>query len=247
MNISIIIPTRSRQERLAKLIESIFSLAKYPDLVELVLVYDNDDEETRDLLNQFQGIFNRQNLIVLNRDRSHNLNNDYLNFAACHTSGKYIWGLGNDNLIITDNWDEVLLEKAEEFLKEKHGRVLYGYVSDDIHNTGDINTVGGCCFPLVSREAYEALGWFFPPEITKWGADHWLWMIYKALPENRMLDLREHLKVLHFCHHNGSAPRDEVNMEMERGSHQNWLSNDAIAYYANKLKERMKNENGQTT
>lgn len=240
MNISIIVPTRSRLERLAVLIESVFSKAKYPDLVQLVLVYDNDDTETRDFLKIGAGFIKPENLVILNRDRTSNLNNDYLNYAAKHTTGKFIWGLGNDNEIIVENWDEILLNKCEEFLQNKPGRILYGYVADDIHNTGDVMTVGGCCFPLISRESYEALGWFFPPQITKWGADHWLWIIYKSLEENRILDLRDDVKVLHYCHHNGSAPRDEVNMEMERGSHVNWLSNNDIQHSAGLLNERMK-------
>lgn len=237
MNVSIIVPTRSRLQRLTNMLHSVYDKAKEPDKVEVVLVYDNDDTETYDFL---QSILEEiPNSKALNRDRSPNLNNDYLNYAAKHTQGKYIWGLGNDNEIVTENWDEVLINKCEAFLLNKRGRILYGYVADDIHDDAPFWTGGGCCFPIVSRESYEALGWFFPPEITKWGADHWLWIIYKSLKENRILDLRKDLKVLHYCHHNGRCERDELNREMERGSYNNWLSDIAITDYAKKLNDRI--------
>jgi hypothetical protein len=102
---------------------------------------------------------------------------------------------------------------------------------------------GGCCFPVVTKETVETLGFLMPPELATWSADHFLWLIFKGAVENRIIDCRG-ISILHHCFHNGRTERDELSKEVERNA-QCEMTNQKLSEYIAKINKRIVNDNAE--
>lgn len=212
---TVIAACRGRHESLRRFIISVFDNAIQPREVELYIMADNDDPQTVEIARGLRDGMG-WNIVIHQQDRKPTLNRDYINLAARLSSGDFLWVLGNDQEIVTKAWDAELRNCIENFwLREniKDG-LAYVYPDDDIHKVGEY---GGCCCPVVTRAHVNATGGYFPSMITAWAADHWLWLSYQKLKSNRIVDCRN-VKAVHYAHHTGKAPQDEINKEVERSS-----------------------------
>ena len=101
-------------------------------------------------------------LDFLATDRQNNLTTGYYDRLAKLSTGRYIQVLNDDCIFVTEHWDVLALNEISKI--PWPDRIFYGRVADDL----------GCayaCFPLLSRELFNALGWVFHPEFPGWGAD----------------------------------------------------------------------------
>lgn len=234
---SVIINSRGRYQSLIASVDSVFKTAKNIDDVELFIMADSDDTTTHDTVKQIMRDNPNWNINFHIQDRKINLNQHYTNRAASMGVGKYFFILGNDVEIRTQDWDAILEEAIENFLVDKPDRICYVYIDDDVHKPDEY---GGCCYPLVTKEAIDTVGFYLPAECTTWGSDHWLWMIYLEISENRMLQCRNVSVLNHGYKGNGIGNRDNVNFEVEnRVSY----GNIHITYrnYVNKINEAIQN------
>lgn len=244
VDFSLIAACRGRYEALERFINSVFTLAHNPQRVELWIMADNDDVKTHEVVERLcKDHFPSWNIILGKRERTVNLNRDYINVAAEQSSGKYLWVLGNDVEILNVGWDTKLKLNIEEFVYQEspNDRLCYVYIDDDIHK---VDEYGGCCFPLITRESFNAAGFFMVPDCTTWAADHYLWMMYKHLSKNRILDLRggNGARLAHHAHHTGKAERDELNREIERNAQYGDISKN-LPTYCMRLEDTLRNAN----
>ncbi len=201
---SIMIPTRNRKEALNNCINNIVSKAKRPENVEILIVCDFDDSSMYNFIKEVHenALWNKIDIKLIYRKRVPNIINAYYNdILAQYSHGRFLWIMNDECEIKNDEWDIILLENINNFLKDKQDKFLYVSVDDDTHSAGSIDETG-CCFPIVSREAVMELGFFMPNEFTMWGADTALFQIFKDLPQNRILKLL-YIKLEHksFYHH----------------------------------------------
>jgi hypothetical protein len=205
---SLVMPTRNRIGKLQKCLRSFFANARRPELIEVVLMCDFDDPTARD----FDAIVQEPtwNVKVVFQHRSKKMIRDYNNYGSQCSTGRYVWQLNDDFEMITRHWDEVLYTSSEAFLADKPDRILYVQVDDSTHTNWGKEQQLGCCCPLISREALDAMNCFMPSEIDMWGADVELWRIFQLLPAPRILNAIPDVKLLHHSHHNESAPLDEA-------------------------------------
>jgi len=212
--ISMTCPTRDRVAMLERLINNIYAKGteklNSKDYFELIFVVDNDDVKTLSFFNDAKDL--PSTIKVLLRERSEWFNRDYPNFAAAHTTGDLIWGIGDDIEIQVENWDQLLLEKANLFENYiKRGSLeneFYNWPKQDLAylinidcQDGDFENYLICrpSFPIITREAYETIGFLVPPEWKFWGADMALGEMFRRA--NRVLTLGE-FKIGHWTYNN---------------------------------------------
>lgn len=233
MNFSIVLASRDRPELLTNLIKSINDTTKDLSNVEVLVGIDYDDMTTRKLGDRLSRQYQFAKFHA--RDRSPMLNKDYLNWLYSNFSkGKYIIVCNDDTVFETPNWDQIIIEKMEDYLTNKPDRIAYGYINDALINR---YSLGFCCFPLVTREGAEALGFAVPPEYPAWSADVALWKIYWA--SNRVCDLSA-VMIKHISYHAGTRDRDNTNVHVQKLSTGYREDPGMIDQHINRLKRAIK-------
>lgn len=226
--ISLFLPTRARPNLLMECVLSFYEKAAYPERLEMVVVIDDDDESNK----EFETLASETGITVLKVPRSNHHQRDYNNLAARMTTGEYIWGLNDDTEIATEGWDVLLEASIERFIEEKGTRVVYVAMDDQTH-VGDYQKENGCCFPVITREFYEKLGFFMPDEIASWGGDI---ILYKITQQANVpiLWLPE-LKLLHKTYHNGTRMPDSISEHVHFISQNTVVHQQAMNEYARRL------------
>lgn len=133
----------------------------------------------------------------------------YYNPLALASRGRWVQVLNDDVVFRTPAWDIVGKKALEAGHALYPDGIFYGRTFDDLNT-------GYSCFPILTRQAVEALGWFFHPEFTSWGADIHLKNLFDIV--GRVVDvpyhfdhLREHDHINQRCgwisvQNMGSAP-----------------------------------------
>jgi hypothetical protein len=195
MNFSILINSR---ERPAILTEGLLKLQKYTEQlnkVEVLINFDEDDKTIPDLSYlPFVRVFKASRTPYLHT----NINRLY---GEC--SGRFIWCLNDDGHVGTQGWDEIALEKLEEF----HDGIIAGGFHDD---SLDKISNDYASFPIISRKAVDILGFILPNEIMSWGADVWISKVFHQINRYHIIDD----VVINHITRNGTRPSDHLREEM---------------------------------
>lgn len=134
--------------------------------IEVLLAVDYDDNQFSDILK----IDTKIKFSVHRRDRSKHFSRDYYNWLAGFCSGDAIQAFNDDAFYETKGWDKILSLRLD-------GRKLW---FADIYDSTRTNHVGyQPCFPMISRGAYEALGFLLHPQIRIYPADKKIYQVYK--------------------------------------------------------------------
>jgi hypothetical protein len=229
IDFSLIIPSRGRVRLLTNCLNSFFKKAKNKENVEAIVLADYDDKSMRD----FEQYISIGNIKVVFQNRSVKMIKDYNNYGTQCSTGKYVWIMNDDYEMVTNNWDEIMFNKAESFLSNKPDRIIYIQVDDSTHTKWGKADELGCCCPILSKESVDVQNGIMPSEIDMWGADIWLYRIFKKLPQNRVLNLIDNIKVLHHCRHNNTMPVDETAINVQNISVKAGLSDEEVNKYVN--------------
>lgn len=233
MDFSIIFPSRERVSLLATMIDSIGNQSADLSNVEVLVGIDDDDKATHEAKPQLETTYPFCKLY--SRSRSRMLNQDYINWLASMSKGKYLIICNDDARFATKNWDKIAVAKLDEYLKDKPDGIVYGYISDLLI---DRHGMGYCCFPLVSSAAYKILGWAMPGEYPSWNADIVCWEVYRAI--GRLLDLSE-ITIEHISYHTGKRARDHISHNVEYISRAGPTWRIDLSIHINKLNEAIRN------
>lgn len=198
LTFSLMVPTRHRIDCISKLIESLDSTIRNGSLVELLIVYDNDDNETDAFLSSLPKY--KFSIRTFKVERSLNFSRDYYNFLTKQACGKFFWALNDDVIFKTEGWDVLLANMAEQFLKNKKDRICYIGVYDNTDKSYH-RANGYTCFPILSREYVNVIGTFFFECTRTWGADGTLWDLFLQIPD-RVLNVTESIALDHVSIHN---------------------------------------------
>jgi len=162
MNFSLIFPTRERPKLLDNLLKSLDKTTSNKKAVEILIVRDRDDDtDIRSVLKKYPSLDTKLYTV----DRSTNFSRDYYNFLARQAKGKFIWALNDDVEFKTKFWDVILNTELELYLRDKPDRIVYCMTGDGLNNHNY------CCFPILSKETFECIGYFFNERYTTWCAD----------------------------------------------------------------------------
>ena len=144
--ISIVIPSRGRPEKLLEMMNSVIDCASSPELIEFVLYLDND--ETSD----YEMFYKRA--VIIKDDRAHMGKM----FSACilKSSGKTIVICNDDVIVSTNKWDDIIYEN----LKSYDDNIFLMYPND--LNKGSAL----CTFPIFSKELFLKFPGILPGDLT---------------------------------------------------------------------------------
>lgn len=246
LELSLICPTRGRVDGLplmcGNLMETAGSLASF----EVLWVYDDYDVATGVALERCRAMFPALRMRVFHKERDLNLSDGYFNWA-CHRAnprGRFIWAMGNDIRFRSRGWDQAMVGAMEEYLVDKPDRIALGFARD-AHQTdkGDMGFEWGC-FPLLTREAVAALGWFFPKEFITWEADVVMAKMFWEL--GRLVPVPEVVVDQISYHAYPEVTRDGVAMSMRerhnipgQASLRNWYKREQMPRDIKRLREVM--------
>jgi len=117
--ISILLPTRKRTAAVIKSIGSLLANAKDTSRIEILVAYDDDDEESREFFSETWFPFLEQcqaTSKVFETERFGYLRlYKYVNFLAEQASGDWIMFWNDDALMLTENWDEEIVNNDGYF------------------------------------------------------------------------------------------------------------------------------------
>lgn len=109
--VSIMLPTRFRTRLSQRSLESLVSLARHPDQIELAVVADDDDHESRDFFlgtrwaqkTQDWGCTHQFHMVPR---MGYSRLNEYLNYLAPRTQGRWLLFWNDDAVMETPHWDQ---------------------------------------------------------------------------------------------------------------------------------------------
>jgi glycosyltransferase involved in cell wall biosynthesis len=152
--ISILLPTRGRTETLKTSINSLLATAKNPQDLEILLAFDHDDQDSFDWfennvshdITQSGSMYTAWGFTKLGYQRL----NEYVNFLAGKSHGKWLLFWNDDARMETPEWDSVITA-VQQF------RVLRMPTHRD-HPYA--------IFPIVPRSWYELFGYVSPHQLS---------------------------------------------------------------------------------
>lgn len=201
MKISFVIPSRNRQTLLKNCIDSIFNTSDKPENIDVLVIGDNDDTS----YDKFEP---RNNVTLIQRERSVWWQRDYNNFGHSQTKGDLLWGLNDDCEIVTEKWDTILVNLVKDIYNQQKDKIAYIGMLDGTHREFSKHShQSSCCFPILTRETFNVLECFMPEEIHMWGGDVALYEIFIRMKTNRVFFTSD-IKVLHHSIHSKETPRD---------------------------------------
>lgn len=156
--ISILLPTRKRTEAVIKSVSSLLANAANPADIELLIAYDDDDEESREFFSTTWYPFVEQSgatTKVFETERFGYLRlYKYVNFLGEQASGDWIMFWNDDALMLTENWDLEIYKHNDWF-----GLLRMPCVTMD-HPFA--------LFPIIPREWISYFGRISPVNHSDW-------------------------------------------------------------------------------
>ena len=190
IELSIIFPFRERLDYFHTLMQSLIRTTTQPSRIEILIAVDDDDQIVLEQIDALQEIYFEFRILFFVRPRSVNFIKNYWNFLAEKAQGRWILAINDDSEFKTDNWDEILLTKMNAEGDRLADDILHGLIKDGINRRmEDPLFPHFSCWCLQSKEAVNALGYFYPPKYKTQGADHAVSKTYKNM--GRLVSLTE--------------------------------------------------------
>ena len=190
-NIAILLPTRGRAEMLEHSIQSLISMAKDPNQIQLMLAFDNDDEVGTKHFEQVVQPWLDDNMINYTAMTFEPLGyirlNEYVNELARNSDARWLVFWNDDAVMETQDWDKEIMKWDGQFK-------LLAFRTHNLHPYS--------IFPIVPRKWLDLLGYLSPHQIS----DAWL------SQQAYMLDIMERIpvEVLHDRHDLTGNNKDET-------------------------------------
>lgn len=197
MKFSLFLNTRNRPHLLRNFLNSVYQTTNDKNSIEVIVRYDDDDELTHSVSKNNFGL----DIRFIRGPRPDNLIASY-NKMVKVANGENLFVCNDDISILTKNWDQIALNKIDEYKKEQE-------ISDDIYyckthcNSADRDvTAGYCSFPIISKKATEVLGFFMYEAFKTLGGDTSIYRLYAEI--GRVINV-EDIKVDHILHNSVQA------------------------------------------
>jgi glycosyltransferase involved in cell wall biosynthesis len=156
--ISILLPTRKRTEAVIKSVGSLLAQAADPSRIELLIAYDDDDEESREFFSTTWFPFVEQcgaTTKVFESERYGYLRlYKYVNMLAEQASGDWIMFWNDDALMLTEKWDDEIVKNDGFFGLLRMPCVTMNHPF--------------ALFPIIPREWIEFFGRVSPVNHSDW-------------------------------------------------------------------------------
>jgi len=191
--ISLICPTRHRCHGIYHFLNSAYRTAWRYDTFEVIFICDEDDKASPLWIEICKDKFPEMNISYYVRERTEFLNRDYFNWGTKFAKGKYFWVVGDDLEFILPHWDRAVFDCLDKYcgryfdslIPIKNDRIVYINIKCDTPKPVEVE-YDFSCFPIISREAVETVGFFMIPEIPSWCSDYTIALLYNQT--NRIME-----------------------------------------------------------
>ena len=171
--ISILLPTRKRTEAVIKSVGSLLAAAKDPSRIEILIAYDDDDEESREFFSSTWYPFVEQSgatTRVFETERYGYLRlYKYVNLLGDIAEGDWIMFWNDDALMLTDNCDEDIVKNDGYFGLLRMPCVTMNHPF--------------ALFPIIPRSWIEFFGCISPVNHSDW------WIFNVTAPVGRLKNI----------------------------------------------------------
>ena len=221
MSISLLLPSRKRPVQIRRMIESARDTATFPDRVEVVARFDEDDhgsaEEAR-----------KCGAVVIIGPRHREITRMWNEcFDVCH--GSIVQQSNDDQVIVGKGWD-VMVQNAFDEVPDK---ILLVQGNDTLGHGGNFGP-----HAFLHRRWVEALGYFIPPYFCSDFGDAWINELADRIGRRRYVPFNiEHQHFSHgFLEMNDETTKERLQRHAEDDP-------DSIYYSPEKMQERIRDAN----
>lgn len=181
--IALLLPTRKRPPLLVRFWESVAATAEHPELVTVVLVVDEDDPETLQVVNNLSGL--KKCLLV---GPPSALAVEKWTRAFCATRCDFSMLCGDDLVFRTSSWDTSLKDAFSSW-PDRLGMIYF---------RDGVNDQTLAAHPVVHRRWVDVLGYYLPPGFKHFFIDRWTHDLAVSVGRCRYLG-DVHVEHLHYC------------------------------------------------
>lgn len=201
--------------------------------MEVIVRYDDDDEGTHSIAKMQFNL----NIKFINGSRPESLHKSFNEIIKLAT-GENLFVCNDDIQMLTPNWDEIALNKIQEYKKEHNIQDDIYYCKTSCNSVDRYVSKGYCSFPMISKKATEILGFFMYEEFKTIGGDVSIYRVYDQI--NRVIDLTE-IKIDHIFHNSIQAisSKDQTNTEYVKKYYENYI--DPFSFDVSKEVQKLKN------
>lgn len=208
IDISLIMCFRERMDFFRDMIKTLLETVHNPTRLELLIAMDDDDQATIAMVKEMIPAL-PFTVKIFEYVRSDYLIKTHLNPTAKHAVGTWFLGIADDTRFITKDWDKIIFERMNDEAFAQGDAFLLGLPSDGLEHNG----LDFSCWPVTSKEAHDAFGYWYNEFFFFWGADHFVSKIYTVV--GRVVDLRD-VMLNHYTYHNGQRPMDKNGQRFNR-------------------------------
>ncbi len=235
IDFSLILNSRGRPKLLKGLLESIKNTTIVQDKIEILVRVDNDDiQYSKDFLNDLCDKYEWLRFYFGDRVRNVHIS---LNELANSAIGRFIWILNDDCEILTLGWDDIVRSKIYQYKLENKIKndIFLGLTS--CNSVDRSPKLPYSSFPVVSREAFNVLGFTMYNSLPGLYGDTTIYRLYESI--NRLVDLRE-IKIDHKTHSSLDRVRnpDETGFFVRLNTYNNNI--DPFAFDVSKESKKLK-------
>lgn len=193
---SFIFPARGHQDKLKRTLDSIVRTTSRLQDVEVLIAVDSDDNELKNV-----GYNGGLDVTFFEYPPRKDILCCYYNALAKKAKGDVIWVWSQECFLRTMNWDKIARKhikrhpKWDVWLAMPRDITLLEEMPDGRWKTkiqgNPITKEEFSCYYMLSRKAYEALGFVQKPELRMWGSDLYMCMLFANPLVNRRIEMRE--------------------------------------------------------
>jgi len=176
IDFSLIMPVRNNIKGLKVCLGAFDLFTAHKDKFELHLLVDDDDKDLSTYISMTRDY--GLHIFIHVVKPTDNFSNDYFNWALQHCRGTNIMVWNDDCYVQTNGWDDIVRRKTAE-----QPQLNGVYLVDMWDSTRKCEKHGKefARFPIISRKAVDAVGFFFVPTVRQYPADYVIWSIYEMV------------------------------------------------------------------
>lgn len=213
IRISLILAFRERPVHLDNLIKSIRETTKHLDKIEIIFAIDDDDIEGQNHVKRLaeEGL---PKIISYVTKRTIHFTRYYMNPIARMARGRWIIVINDDSIFATKNWDEIIFNKMNEKADKSGDDFWIGMVDDGMIKSKDNwGFTSFCCWPILSKQSVDELGYIFDERFYIWSVDHYICKVYRDM--KRRVDIYDVL-IDHNSLHTQKREKNELDTNHTR-------------------------------